>query len=214
MDLKLEKTETPEDYEATVLKMANHIMASGNVDYEMYKEELRGLSVRLDNVFSPQELANDLAKIQGLKDRAIEIVRILTENYLVQKRAIEILTQGWSKYSQEKSADKRTGEAQLKLSGFIMESVKAEFAYKHALGVMRNLESQQETVSRQISCVQAAAKILDRRYAYDPDRPEDRDIQKETRSAMLEAGANLGIDPQLDVAESDPVTDWDKLPNE
>jgi hypothetical protein len=210
MDLELEKTDDVSDFAAIAVKLTNNILSVGEIDYEGLRAELKGLSVRLESVFSPQELANDLAKIQAYKDRAIEIVNILSESHLTHKRVVEILTAGWAKYSQEKSAERREGEAQLKLSSYIMSATKAEIAYKCAVGIMQNLESQQETVSRQISCVQAAAKILDRRYAYDGDRPLDRGVSDDRmHSVMAEARAGMSGSNQCD-----NVTNWDTLPSE
>ena len=77
-----------------------------------------------------------------------------------------------------------------------MDATEAEIAYRHALGVMRNLESQQETVSRQIACVQAAAKILDR-FAF-----ESRTEEQAERARNPD---------EENTQEEDPVTNWDKL---
>ena len=77
------------------------------LDYDFYRAELKSLQQPLNDIFNPESLAQDLAQIQGLKDRAIELVSILTENYLLHKQVVEILTKGWARMSNERSAEKR-----------------------------------------------------------------------------------------------------------
>ena len=48
-----------------------------------------------------------------------------------------------------------------------MDANDAEIAYRYAMDIMRNLESQMDSVSRQITCAQAAAQINGARYAFD-----------------------------------------------
>ena len=194
MALELEPTSDPSRFEVLVANLTNKIMSVGVIDYAEKKAELKELSVELNGSFDPRAQARDLALVQAMKDRAIEIVSLLTENYLTHKRAVEILTKGWARYSTATSAEKREGEAQLKLAHFIMAANDADIAYRNALGVLRNLESRQEMVSRQISCVQAAAKIMDSRNAFDGCRSGERDSTTD-----------------LNPGETDKVLGWEQL---
>ena len=189
---QIEQTGDPSDFDRIVNATSKRLADSGEVDYGTVRRELAALSVPLSGLFNPEALARDLARIQALKDRAIAIVAMLTDNYLMHKRISEMLVKGWPKYSMEKSAEKREGEAQLKMSQFLLAATDAESAYRHALGIMRNLESQQENVSRQISCAMAASNILDKRYAFNrepllEDKPQECD---------------------------DAVTNWENLPEQ
>jgi len=165
--LSVERIEDQNDFDRIANNMSSKIKSLGEVDYDYYKRELKGLQRPLSNIFNPEDLAKDLAQVQAFKDRAVEIVGILTENYLTHKRVVDILTKGWPKLSTEKSAEKREGEALLKMSNFIMEANDADIAYRHAMGVMQNLQSQMDNVSRQITCAQAAAQINGGRFAFD-----------------------------------------------
>jgi hypothetical protein len=168
-DLVVERIEDQSDFDRVVGNMKGRLKSIGNIDYQYYKQELQQLQQPLSEIFNPESLAKDLAQVQAFKDRAVEIVAVLTENYLLHKQVIDILTKGWPRMSNEKSAEKREGEALLKMSNFIMEANAADIAYRYAMLIMRNLESQMDNVSRQITCAQAAAQINGGRYAFDTD---------------------------------------------
>lgn len=163
----VERVEEQSDFDRIADNMIHKLNLDEKVDYDFYRNELMQLQKPLSNIFNPEDLANDLARVQAYKDRAVEIVGILTKNHLTYKRLVEVLTKGWPKFSNEKSAEKREGEALLKMSGFIMDANDAEIAYRYAMDIMRNLESQMDSVSRQITCAQAAAQINGARYAFD-----------------------------------------------
>ena len=171
---KIEPVGDPADFEALCAKIVARIDALGQIDHEYVRGELRKLTAPLSNAVDPQELAKDLARIQAFKTRAVELVDEVTVLYMTQKRSVEILTKGWPRYSVAKSAESREGEALMKFSNFILALNEAETLYRYALGVMKNLESQQENVSRQISCAMVASNIGDRRYGR-PDTMEGWD---------------------------------------
>jgi hypothetical protein len=174
-DIKVETANDVSDFERICGALTNRIVALGEINLDTLGEELRKLSSPLSDSPDPGILARDLSRIQAYKDRAVEIVRILTKVYLTHKRVVEILTKGWPKHSIEKSAEKREGEALLKFSNFIMAASDVESAYRHALGVMKNLESQQESVSRQISCAMVSSNIMTGRYARSDDNSNKAD---------------------------------------
>lgn len=196
MSINVERINGPDDFDRVAANMVDRIGAVGDIDYRRYYRDLQDLQHPLGNVFDPTALAQDMVSVQGYKDRAVEIVHVLTENYLVHKRVVEVLTKGWPMFSMEKSAEKREGEALLKMSGFLMAATDAEVAYRHAMGVLKNLESQMDSVSRQIACAQAAAKISFPGTAYDTSNPFTR---REEPDCAFHAEAGDGI------------TDWDKL---
>lgn len=166
-ELFVERIEDQNDFDRIANNMSSKIKSLGTVDYGFYKRELAALQKPLSNIFNPEDLAKDLAQVQAFKDRAVEIVSLLTDNYLTHKRVVDILTKGWPKLSNEKSVDRREGEALLKMSKFIMEANDADIAYRYAMLVMQNLQSQMDSVSRQITCAQAAAQINGGKYAFD-----------------------------------------------
>ena len=189
MDSDNQNQDVSENFGRTMSEMHQRIERMGSLDYAYLKGELKKLSQPLDCEFDPNSLSRAMMRIQGLKDRAVEIVSQATENYLIRKRAVEVLVKGWSRFSVEKSAEKREGDAYNKFSEEIMDAAEAEVFYRHALGIMHNLESQMDNVSRQITCATVAAKIHSGSSGFD----------------IEPAMSNKGDD-----RVSDPVTDWDR----
>ena len=204
MSISIENIANEDDFNRVASNMFIKMQSIGNVDYASYYQELRDLQHPLDNVFEPSALAKDMASIQGYKDRAIEILGVLTENYLIHKRVTEILTKGWTKLSCEKSSEKREGEALLKLSNLIAALNDADAAYRYAMNVLKNLESKMDVVSRQIACLQAAAKISYPGTAFDNSNP----FIQQMRSQQEHIEQIEEIDD-----EQDNITNWDQLPS-
>ena len=220
MKLEIERVEEPADFDRIVANQINNIIsAGGEIDIDQVKTNLQALNVTLSGSFDPRALANDLTLVAGMKDRAIEIVRKVTDSHLAHKSAMEILTKGWPRMSTATSAEKRIGEAQLKLSNFITEAAAMEGLYRYSLSVMHNLESKQEAVNRQISCAQAAVKILDR-YSFEGNRQSEPEpaIMERFRSGEepptpTESNATWEDRQAYRKKSEDNVTNWDQLGN-
>jgi len=198
MALQVEQVNDASDFDRIVGKMTERILAVGDVDYRSLRAELRRMQGPVQFIFNPEALAKEMARVQGYKDRAVEILGLLTENHVVHKHVVDTLTKGWARLSTEKSAERREGDAILKMSQFSAAASDAEYNYRYALGVVKNMESQLEGLSRQIACVQIAAKIHDPRFAYDSSFGQGAD----------EATAGETRDPQRD---GDRVTGWDRF---
>jgi hypothetical protein len=156
---QIESANDTSDFDRIVNAMSQRLSAVSEMDYEALRVELGHLCVPLQGYFTPDSMADDLARIQALKDRSVAILDAVTNAYLLHKRVSEILVKGWSKFTEAKGQDKREGEAHLKMSQFLIAASEAESIYRYALGVVKNLESQQENVSRRITCLQASANI-------------------------------------------------------
>ena len=191
MELHVENVSESSDFDRIAQGGVRRIQAMGDLDYSALRDELHSMQGPVDKfVFNPDALAREMARIQGYKDRAIEILGRITESHIVYKHVVEVLTKGWTKFSVEKSAEKREGEAMLKLSQFSMAAADVEYAYRYALGVVKNLESQLESLSRQIACLQIASRIHDPRNAFD--------------------SSYAGVESPASGSE-DKVTNWDSL---
>lgn len=167
MDLEIEKVTDSSDFDRIAQGGARRINALGHIDYVAIRNEFQSMQRPIEFIFSPDALAQEMARVQGYKDRAVEILGILTENHIVQKHVVETLTKGWMRCTTAKPVAAAEGEAVLKMWQFSSSSSDAEYNYRNALGVVKNLESQLESLSRQIACMQIAAKIHDPRSAYD-----------------------------------------------
>jgi len=193
MQLQVENVSETSDFDRIAQRGVNRIDAVGDINYAALHRELQSMQGPVEFIFSPDALAQEMARVQGYKDRAVEILGKLAESHIIQKHVVEVLTKGWTRFSEQKSAEKREGEAMLKLSQFSMSAADAEYEYKHAMGIVKNLESQLESLSRQIACIQIAAKIHDPRFAYD--------------SSFVDGSGTRDVPTE----NEDRVTDWEKL---
>jgi hypothetical protein len=195
MDLRAEHVADPSDFDRIEQGANRRIQALGEINYAAIKAELRGMQRPVDTfVFNPEALAKEMARVQGYKDRAVEILGLLTENNVVQQHVVETLTKGWMRCSTTSPVAAREGEAVLKMWQFSSSAADAEHNYRYALGIVKNLESQLESLSRQIACIQVAAKIHDARFAFD--------------SSLAMSGDDGG---QGRRGDGDRVMDWEKF---
>jgi len=197
---QIEAINDTSDFDRIVDTMSIKLAEVSELDYSAIRSELRKLCVPLEGLFSPDSMADDLARVQGLKDRAVALLDEVTNSYLLHKRVSEILVKGWSKYASDKGADKREGEAHLKMSQFLIAASEAESIYKYALGVVRNLESQQENVSRRITCLQASANVYGRLGAPIADK-DDFDNENQQGRNTRNGGDRM-------------IRDWEQLENQ
>ena len=111
------------------------------------------------------------------------------------------------------------------MSNFIMNANRADTVYRYAMLVMRNLESQMDNVSRQITCAQAAAQINGGRYAFDTDGMhggegnEVMNMDNEEDDSMPTLKTPAYVKAVNAVSSSrksftDKTLDFDSLPNE
>lgn len=196
MKLQMEQVNDPNDFERIVNNMINRILSVGDIDYHAIHAELHQMQKPVQFMFNPEILAKEMARVQGFKDRAVELLGILTESNVIHKHAVETLTKGWTRFSVEKSAEKREGDAILRMSQFSSAATDAEYHYRYALGVVKNMESQLDSLSRQIACIQIASKIHDPRFAYDSAYGGNED-----KSRIPEASDRVG----------DKIMGWEEL---
>lgn len=132
---------------------------SGSDDYAKVKEDVaRG---RIDFVDDPSvhELSRQIGVVQVMKDRLIEIYAEAHRNWIVRKRINECLFDAFMAVSQQKSVDKRKGEANLRLSKYMIAQAEAEAFFHYCKQIVDNLESQHKTVSRRIACASMSIAI-------------------------------------------------------
>jgi len=131
----------------------------GQSDYEIVKAKLAENKIHYDESPSPSELSNQLGLVQMMKDELLEISARAYYNHIVRKRIYEILFDAYMSISQKTSADKRKGDATLRLSAFSLNAVDAEAFYVYCKQIADNLESSHKTISRRIVCMQAQISL-------------------------------------------------------
>lgn len=159
----VEKVETVDDFQR-IVDNSTEIMKSLKPSDENYLniyEELKKLNVAISPNPSLQQISVEIQKVQSAKDRVSEILIDVHRNFIVRKRICELLREGWSTFSNQSSAEKRKGESFLKMRQFIESASEAESLYKATAHVMSNLDSKQESLSRQVTVHGLALKLND-----------------------------------------------------
>jgi len=123
--------------------------------------ELSHLSVKSCSTPTLQVINDEIQKVQSAKDRLSEIYCDVLQNYHFKKRAVDILEAAWSKYTLEKNAEKRKGDALFRISEFSIDFAKVESLAKVCQHILRNLDSLHESLSRRITVNQLLLKLND-----------------------------------------------------
>jgi hypothetical protein len=128
-------------------------------DYKRLRQEMKEGSTTLDNSPTIQGLNAEVHRIQIIKDRFATIFAEAHRNFVYRKRVYDLLTEAYLSISGESSQDKRRGDATIKLNSYYLGYIEAEGFHKYCGAIMRNLDSQYETLSRRITCFGLQLKL-------------------------------------------------------
>ncbi|MFA7219428.1 MAG: hypothetical protein WC119_02910 [Synergistaceae bacterium] len=131
------------------------------INYDELHKEISNLNVESKPTSTLQLINVRLQEIQGAKDRLAEIYQEVVRCYTIKKRAVNILTEAWNKFADGSSADKRKSDSAFRLSDFHADLAEVEalnIACDHSL---KNLDSQSNAISRQITIIQSELKLFD-----------------------------------------------------
>lgn len=157
--LSVEKIEVPEDFKKILDKANSMIGRLKRMDRKEIYEEIRVLNVHVSENPSLQQINVEISKVQAAKDRLSEILVNAHSNFIISKRIFELLTGGWTVFSDKNSAEKRKGEAELKMYQFAEFMSESEAIYKATSHILKNLDSKQETLSRQVTVFALLLKL-------------------------------------------------------
>jgi len=129
------------------------------VDFDAVYDEVAKLAIKSTPTPTLQSLNDELQRIQGAKDRLVEIYVNVIKCHNTKKRCTDVLQDAWGKYSDEKNAEKRKGDAAMCVSGFIVDLIEIETLMKYCSEIMKNLDSIQDTTSRRVTIMQSILKI-------------------------------------------------------
>jgi len=167
----------PSDYIGMVERIKWQYEMLPRLDYDSIYKEMAELSVKACPTPTLQVLNDEIQKVQGAKDRIAEIFMDIVKCFNFKKRAVDILQDAWGKFTQEKNADARKGDAAFRLSNFMMDFASTEGLLKAANHVLKNLDSLHDSLSRRITIYQLTMKLHDvGRSAlpdYDFDKPSN-----------------------------------------
>jgi len=154
-------TDYPTEYLSLVEMLQYQYSGLPKLDYKKIYKELPDLNVR--SVQSPtlQMINDEIQRIQAAKERLGDIYMNVERNFFLKKRAVDILESAWYKYTCEKSADKRKGDAVVRISNFSADLATTESCYKVCQHIIKNLDDAHESLSRQITVNQLLLKMND-----------------------------------------------------
>jgi hypothetical protein len=161
--------DTPSDFDLVVKSAQASIIALKKLDYDALYDEMAHLNVPAVGSASVHVLADQIGKVQALKDRMSEILVDVEREFRVKKRCADILSEGWQKFASGSAVDKKA-DATLRLSEFKDAAGDAECLYKTAMRIMTNLDDKQSSLSRQVTIYQILQRMGDAfRGLPDPD---------------------------------------------
>lgn len=172
--------------------------------YSEVYTELSELTVPACATPTLQVINQELQKSQSAKDRVTELDIQLTQCLMLKDRAVDILKEAWNRFCDEKSADKRKGDAMYRLANFELDLAKTEAAGKAVKYVMENLRSLQDTLSRRITNIQLQIKLMDIGRTALPDfdfSKKSMDIQLDPQEEHLSPAVRE--DGTIEAKESD-----------
>lgn len=175
-------------FASLVAKVRDQYCRLPRLNYADVYSELADLTVPACPTPTLQVINQELQKSQAAKDRVTELDIQMTQCVMLKDRAVDILKEAWNKFSDEKSADKRKGEALHILANFEMDLAKTESLAKACKYVMMNLVSLQDTLSRRITNIQLQIKLMDIGRSALPDfdfSKKSMDIQIDSQDNSL-----------------------------
>ena len=131
------------------------------LDYPALYKELADLSITSAPTPTLQVLNDEIQRVQRSKDRLSEIMVKVLECHNVKKRLVDVLITSWGKFSSEKNAEGRKGDATFRLSAFSVDFAKTESLLKVCTHILKNLDSLHDSLSRRITINQLLLKMND-----------------------------------------------------
>ena len=169
-----------EEFPAEYLKMVNRIRLQYDnlpvLDYDAIYKKISDLSIKSCPTPTLQILNDEIQKVQGAKDRLSEIFVDTLKCHTLKKRVVDILVDSWGKFTTEKNADGRKGDASFRLSDFLVDFAIVEGLLKACTHILRNLDSLHDSLSRRITIVQLTMKLHDVGRGALPDFDFDRTV--------------------------------------
>ena len=123
------------------------------LDLSEYHNEMNNMDVQTYENPTTFQLLETMDNVQQYKNRLSEILNDVEHEYAVRKRTMDMLYAANNLVSNQKSADKRQGEAMLKYPNLVLQLGKIEAFRTEITNVMNNLKSIGDVISRQASII-------------------------------------------------------------
>ena len=158
---RLVGTDYPFEYKQVVDRFLLTYNNLPKLNFDELYTELAQLSVKSTPTSTLQMINLQLQKVQASKDRLAEIFLDVIRSFSFKKRAVNILTDAWGKFAEGTSADKRKSDCAFKLSDFQRDLAETEALHGTCEHVLKNLDSINNNLSRQITLIQSQLKLYD-----------------------------------------------------
>jgi len=155
---KLRGSEFPKEFQDIVDRINLQYSYLPKINYDDTYKELGDLSVKTNPTPNLETLNDELQKIQAAKDRLSEIYINVVQSYNFKARAVDILTDAWGKFTSEKNADSRKGDAAYRLSNFAIDLANTESLIKVCMHILKTMDGAQDNLSRRITVYQMIMK--------------------------------------------------------
>lgn len=123
------------------------------LDLSKYHDEMEEMEVQTYENPTTFQLLETMDHVQQYKNRLSEILNDVEHEYAVRKRTLDMLYAANNLVSNQKSADKRQGEAMLKYPNLVLQLGKIEAFRTEITNVMGNLKAIGDVISRQASII-------------------------------------------------------------
>jgi hypothetical protein len=140
----------PEEYNEIYVAFRNQYALLPKLSYKEIYSELGDLNVECHPSPTMQAINDDIQKIQACKERLSEIFTDVQQNFYFKKRAVDVLEKAWAKYTDEKNAEKRKGDAAAKVSLFYEDFAQTEACFHVCQHILKNLDSHHDSLSKRI----------------------------------------------------------------
>ena len=147
-------------------KMVNDLIQSlPKINKVVWRQEMENMVVPMQQNPTTFDINEGLALSQGYRDRLSEMSMYSQREYRVRKRCLEMLFDAVNLISKASSADKRKGEATMRYPIMVLQLESSEIFMKEIEGLLGNMKSTSDAISRQASVINMQIQLGERRQA-------------------------------------------------
>lgn len=163
------------DLEAVVYDI---IATLPKLDLDAYHEEAKNMLVKTSDNPTTFQLLEMMDNVQQYKNRLSEIMIDVDHECAVRKRTLDMLNSANDLMSNQKSSDKRHGEASLRFPNLLLQLGRIEAFRTELQNIMNNLKSIGDVISRQASILSLQIQLGEYRKKMSLDFNRDSDAEE------------------------------------
>jgi hypothetical protein len=129
------------------------------IDVAKIFSELKTCHVTLSTDPTLSSISKEIQMVQAAKERVSYIITEVMKAYFFKKRAVDILSDSWGKFTSEKNAEARKGDCVYRLSDFERDYAEVEMVWQTCNNVITNLDGSHQALSRRVTLAQLQLRI-------------------------------------------------------